>query len=89
MVEKSLRAHIAQVEQQKRDCEEEIGKLKALLVSERMKAEEELSQTRLKLKNDQVCTTFSSTMLTALIENQLNIILSLLYLVCHYVYEIS
>lgn len=54
MVEKSLRDHIAKIEQQRRDAEEEISKMKALLVSERMKAEDELSQTRQKLKADQV-----------------------------------
>ena len=55
VVEKSLRDHISKIEQQRRDSEEEISKIKALLVSERMKAEEELSQTRQKLKADQVC----------------------------------
>lgn len=45
---------MAKIEQRRRDGEEEISNLKALLVSERMKAEEELSQTRQKLKADQV-----------------------------------
>ena len=59
VVEKSLRDHISKIEQQRRDSEEEISKLKALLVSERMKAEEELSQTRQKLKADQVRSYFT------------------------------
>lgn len=45
---------ISKLEQQKRDCEEEIGKLKATIISDKMKAEEELVQTRQKLKADQV-----------------------------------
>lgn len=52
LIEASLRKHIAKVEEQKRDAEEEISKLKALLITERIKAEEELSQTRQKLKSD-------------------------------------
>lgn len=55
LIEASLRKHIAKVEEQKRDAEEEISKLKALLITERIKAEEELSQTRQKLKSDMVC----------------------------------
>ncbi|XP_067929473.1 leucine-rich repeat-containing protein 45-like [Watersipora subatra] len=53
LIEKSLREHIAKVEEQRRDREEEISKMKALMVSERIKGEEELSQTRQKLKSDQ------------------------------------
>lgn len=57
VVEKSLKDHVTKVEQQKRDGEEEVSRLKATLVGDRMKAEEELSKTRQKLKADQVSLT--------------------------------
>lgn len=55
-MERILRDRITKLESQRLDMEEEISRLKAANVADKLNAEEQIASTKHRLKSEEVCT---------------------------------